>query len=173
MTHGWHDTNVIGMVRASVVEEFGGLLPIALGLYALKDSSEDFATMKSELRAWAKQDPIDALIATVFGGGVAFYLAERETNPNCAHAWDGILYMSTALSVGYDNLFPTTPIGHALAVFAQTFGPALSGMALDPPAADVAIAAAEAAARATEDAEVNRAILARLEDILELLQRQP
>ncbi len=158
------------MVR--VAEEFGGLLPIALGLYALKDSSDDFATMKSEIRAWAKKDPIDALIAVVFGGGVAFYLAERDTNANCAHVWDGILYMSTSLSVGYDNLFPTTPIGHALATFAQTFGPALSGAALEPTAQELAVAAAEAAARATEDAEVNRAILARLEDIVQLLQRQ-
>ena len=158
--------------RPSVLAEFGGLLPIALGVYALKDSSDDFATMKSELRAWAKKDPIDALIATVFGGGLAFYLAERDTNANCTMPWDGILYMSTALSVGYDNLFPTTPIGHALATFAQTFGPGLANAALEPPAAELAAAAAEAAARASDDAEVNRAILARLEDIVQLLQRQ-
>jgi voltage-gated potassium channel len=157
--------------RPSVLEEFGGLLPIALGVYALKDSSDDFATMKAELRNWAKRDPIDALIATVLGGGLAFYLAERDTNPNCTAPWDGILYMSTALSVGYDNLFPTTPIGHALAVFAQTFGPGLANAALEPPAAELAAAAAEAAARASDDAEVNRQILARLEDIVGLLQK--
>jgi hypothetical protein len=154
------------------LEEFGGLVPIALGLYALKDSpgiGDDLDQLKSGLRAWAKDDPIDALIATVIGGGMAFYLAERGGNPNCATPWDGILYMATALSVGYDNTFPTTPIGHALATFAQTFGPALSGAALDPPAAELARAAAEAAARASEDAAVNRAILARLEDIVQLL----
>jgi len=148
--------------RPSVLEEFGGLLPIALGVYALKDSSDDFDKMKAELRVWAKKDPIDALIATVFGGGLAFYLAERNTNANCATPWDGILYMSTALSVGYDNLFPTTPIGHALATFAQTFGPALSGAALDAPQA-------EKDAQDAEAAEVNRQILARLEDIVRLL----
>src|SRR4051812_21128621 len=116
---------MIGMTaaRASVLDEFGGLLPIALGLYALKDTSDDFATMKESVRQWAKRDPIDALIATVFGGGLAFYLAERDSNQHCKTPWDGILYMSTSLSVGYDNLFPTTPIGHALATFAQTFGP--------------------------------------------------
>ena len=158
--------------RPSALEEFGGLLPIALGLYALKDSpglGDEFATLKSSLRAWAKEDPIDALIATVIGGGMAFYLAERDTNPNCTKPWDGILYMSTALSVGYDNLFPTTPIGHAIAVFAQTFGPGLANAALEPPAAELAAAAAEAAARASEDAAVNRAILARLDDIVRLL----
>ena len=62
-TTGWHDTTLIGMTaaRPSVLAEFGGLLPIALGVYALKDSSDDFATMKAELRTWAKKDPIDAL----------------------------------------------------------------------------------------------------------------
>ncbi|MCX5745145.1 MAG: hypothetical protein NT062_21885 [Proteobacteria bacterium] len=156
-------------MAGSVFDEFGSLLPIALGLYALADSSDELATMKAELRTWAKADPIDALVTTVFGGGIAFYLAERATNANCAKPWDGIAYMATALSVGYDNLFPTTPIGHALATFAQTFGPALASSALAPPAAEIAAAAAEAAERATADAAVNRAILARLEDIVQLL----
>lgn len=146
---------------AELLDEFRSLMPVALGLYALKDS-DDFTEMKRSVRAWAKRDPIDALYTTVFGGGLAFYLAERGSNPNCVTAWDGILYMSTALSVGYDNLFPTTPIGHALATFAQTFGPALSGAALDPPQAEVD-------AKEAEEAAVNRAILARLDDIVRLL----
>ena len=53
-------------------------------------------------------------------------------------------------------------IGHALATFAQTFGPALSGAALDAPQA-------EKDAQDAEAAEVNRQILARLEDIVRLL----
>jgi len=144
-----------------MLDELKGLMPIALGLYAFRDS-DDYVEMKQAVRTWAKHDPIDALYTTVFAGGLAFYLAEHKTNPNCATAWDGILYMSTALSVGYDNLFPTTPIGHALATFAQTFGPALSGAALDAPQA-------EKDAQDAEAAEVNRQILARLEDIVRLL----
>jgi voltage-gated potassium channel len=147
------------------------LLPIALGLLASEDGQ--YASLKADLRRWAKDDPIDALVATVLGGGIAFYLAERDTNPGCATPWDAILYMATCLSVGYDNLFPTTPTGHALASLVQTFGPALSGMAFDAPAAEAraeAEAAAEAArAEAAEAAAVNRAILARLEDIVRLL----
>jgi hypothetical protein len=148
-----------------------GLLPVALGLLAAEGGH--YAQLKSDLRRWATDDPIDALAATVIGGGVAFYLAERDANPACATPWDGILYVATCLSVGYDNLFPTTPTGHALASLVQSFGPALSGMALDPPAAEVraeaeAARAAEAAARA-EAAEANRAILARLDDIIRLL----
>lgn len=141
------------------------LLPIALGLLAAEDGA--YASLKSDLRAWAKDDPIDALVATVLGGGVAFYLAEHEQNPACATPWDGILYIATCLSVGYDNLFPVTPTGHALASLVQTFGPALSGMAFDAPAA-------EARAEAEASAEVNRAILARLDDIVRLLgERAP
>ena len=136
------------------------LLPVALGLLAAE--GDQYAQLKQGLRRWAKDDPIDALVATVLGGGLAFYLAEHDHNPSCATPWDGILYMATCLSVGYDNLFPTTPTGHALASLVQTFGPALSGMAFDPPAAE-ATNAAEA------DAEVNRAILARLDDIVRLL----
>lgn len=149
------------------------VLPLALGLYALRDTmGDDLDQLKRGLRAWAKEDPIDALLTTVVGGGLAFYLAERGTNANCTTAWDGILYMSTALSVGYDNLFPTTPIGHALATFAQTFGPALANAALEPPAREVAAEAAAAAARAQADAEVQQQILARLDDIVRLLDRR-
>lgn len=136
------------------------LLPIALGLLASEGS--EYASLKHDLRAWAKDDPIDALLATVLGGGIAFYLAEHEHNPSCATPWDGILYMATCLSVGYDNLFPTTPTGHALASLVQTFGPALSGMAFDPPASETRAAADASAA-------VDRAILARLDDIVRLL----
>jgi hypothetical protein len=154
------------------------LLPIALGLLAADDGQ--YASLKSDLRRWAKDDPIDALVATVIGGGVAFYLAERERNPSCAKPWDGILYVATCLSVGYDNLFPTTPTGHAIASLVQTFGPALAGMAFEPPAAETraeadaarAEARAEADAarvRAEQTAAVNQAILARLDDIVRLL----
>jgi hypothetical protein len=135
-------------------------LPLALGLLAAEGTQ--YAALKQDLRRWAKDDPIDALVTTVLGGGLAFYLAERDGNPNCATPWDGILYIATCLSVGYDNLFPTTPTGHMLASLVQTFGPALADMAFDAPAAEAHAAAGEAEA-------VNRAILARLDDIVRLL----
>lgn len=139
------------------------LLPVALGLLG---SSDELTAVKSSLRAWAKKDPIDALLATVLGGGVAFYLAERNTNPGCKNPWDGILYMATALSVGYDNLFPTTTAGHALATFVQTFGPSLAANALEPPAAE------DNAAEARQNA-VQLAILERLDRIVTLLEQKP
>src|SRR5262245_9094224 len=68
------------------------LLPIALGLLAAEGN--EYASLKQDLRRWAKDDPIDALVATVLGGGLAFYLAERDGNPNCTTPWDGILYIA-------------------------------------------------------------------------------
>jgi hypothetical protein len=144
-----------------------GLLPVALGLLAAEDGQ--YASLKADLRRWAKDDPMDALVATVIGGGIAFYLAERDTNPAVATPWDAILYVATCLSVGYDNLFPTTPTGHMLASLVQTFGPALSGMAFDAPAAEARAEAEAARAEAAAAAAVNRAILARLDDIVRLL----
>jgi hypothetical protein len=141
-------------------QELVTLLPVALGLLA--SQGEAYAELKQDLRRWAKDDPLDALVATVIGGGLAFYLAEHDRNPSCAKPWDGILYIATCLTVGYDNLYPVTSTGHALASLVQTLGPAMAGMAFDPPAAETRAAEAEAAA-------VNRAILARLEDIVRLL----
>jgi hypothetical protein len=140
------------------------LVPLVLGLLA--DDDHSFASIKQTLRQRVTDDPIDALLTTVIGGGLAFYAAERETNPACATPLDGILYIATCLSVGYDNVFPTTQAGHALAALVQTFGPALAGMAFDAPAAETRAAEQEAAA-------VNRAILARLEDIVRLLEARP
>ena len=145
-------------------------LPIALGLMgvtgAVDGEAGRYTELKRDLRSWATRDPIDALAATVIGGGVAFYFAERDHNPGCTTPWDGILYIATCLSVGYDKVFPTTPAGHGLAALVQSFGPALAGMAFDPPAAETR---AEADAARAETAEVNRAILARLDDIVRLL----
>ena len=87
-------------------------------------------------------------------------------NPGCRTPWDGILDIATCLSVGYDSVFPTTPAGHGLAAPVGSFGPALAGMAFDPPAAETR---AEITAARAETAEVNRAILARLDDIVRLL----
>jgi hypothetical protein len=143
------------------LEDLQRLIPLGLAMFT--DPGNDFTKAKSMLRTWAKDEPIDALAAVVIGGGFAFYLAERDTNPGCKNPWDGILYMSTALSVGYDNLFPTTSAGHALATFVQTFGPSLAANALEEPAA-------VKRAKEEEAADVNRQILARLEDIVRLLE---
>jgi hypothetical protein len=156
---------VAGVSEASVEHHVDSLVPLALGALAIKIDDADYVALKQGVRSWAKADPIDALIATVVGGGLAFYAAERAHNPNCQTQWDAILYVATCLSVGYDNCFPITAGGHAIASLVQTFGPQLANMAFDAPAAETDAKEAEAAA-------VNRAILARLEDIVRLLQQR-
>jgi hypothetical protein len=63
-------------------------------------------------------------------------------------------------------VFARTDAGKAIASFLMTLGPALSGAALDPPAA-------EKAAAETEALEVQRAILARLDAIHAALAAPP
>src|SRR6185295_11113913 len=142
------DPDQVGDVRSSPQGDLEALLklaPFALALLGTDDPAAMFASLEQDVRRFAKDDPVDALLVTVVGGGIAFYLAERDSNPACRSPWDGILYLATCLSVGYDNLFPTTTTGHALASAVQTFGPALANMAFDAPAAETAAAAARAA----------------------------
>ncbi|MBA3396393.1 MAG: hypothetical protein H0T89_27430 [Deltaproteobacteria bacterium] len=144
--------------------ELQAFVPYALAFLANDGEDGTYASLKRDLRERAAADPMDAVLAAVLGGGLAFYLAERDTNPACNSPWDGILYMATALSVGPDSVRPTTTTGALLATAVRTFGPALAFQALDPPAAETRAKEAEAAA-------VNRAILARLEDIVRLLEK--
>jgi hypothetical protein len=144
------------------------LMPLALGLLsgATGDASE-LGALKHKLRTWAKDDPMDAVMATVLGGGLAFYLAEKDTNAQIGNAWDGILYMVHTLAMGSTTeTKPTTATGHALASFVQTFGPALALSAFDP-------TAAEKKASAAEQQAVQLAILERLDRIVQLLEKQP
>jgi hypothetical protein len=133
-----------------------------------------YAKLKDKLRDAVHRDPIDALLTTVLGGGLLFYLMEHDTNPRCTTYWDAVLYVATSLSVGFDDIFPKTVGGNALAAAVQTFGPALASSALSPPERgliDISIHSLN-----EEMLAVNKAILARLDDIarsLEALPRPP
>jgi hypothetical protein len=113
---------------------------------------------KRGLREALLRDPLDSLAAVVLGGSTLFYLAEKGSNPKVESFWDALTFITTCLSVGYDDVFARTPSGKAIASFVMTFGPALSGAALEPPAAEKAAESAEALA-------VQKAILARLDAI--------
>ena len=155
------------------LDDLSALAPLAMAFLSVDGSDGGYAGLKQQLRQWAKSDPMDTLLATVIGGGLAFYAAEHEKNAACQTPWDAILYVATSLSVGYDNLFPTTSLGHMIATAVHTFGPAFANAALEPPAAEVRAAADEARVKADDAAAVNRAILARLEDIVRLLEAKP
>src|SRR5256885_8530278 len=75
--------------------------------------------------------PADELGMLVAWGAGLFYWAEAGANPMVRSYWDALHYVSTALSVGYANIFPVTAIGKLIGAVVMTVGPALSARALD------------------------------------------
>jgi hypothetical protein len=153
----------------STLDDLSKLVPFALAFLADSGDGSNYSVAKQQLRDWVEKDPLDALVAAVVGGGYAYYLAERDDNDACNTPLDGILYASSAL-FGYDTALPKTEHGKAVASLVKTFGPALASSAFDATAAETRAATAAAEARRAEAAEVDRQILARLEDIVRLLE---
>ena len=104
--------------------------------------------------------PGEELSLLVTWGAGLFYWAEAGANPMVRSYWDALHYISTALSVGYANVFPVTALGKAIGAVVMTIGPAMSARALDP------------APRAATDADGGTALLAaKLDAILAELRR--
>ena len=138
---------------------------IARGLLAQQGGDLFWTTAKKGFREALLRDPLESTIAVVMGGSYLFYLAEKGRNPKVESFWDALTFITTCLSVGYDDVFARTDSGKAIASFVMTFGPALSGAVLDAPAAEKAAEQAEALA-------VQKAILARLDAIHAALENQ-
>jgi len=75
--------------------------------------------------------PAEELGVLVTWGAGLFYWAEAGANPMVRSYWDALHYITTALSVGYANVFPVTALGKAIGAVVMTVGPALSARALD------------------------------------------
>src|SRR3954471_1904960 len=113
---------------------FSALGQLAQGLLAGGGGDLSYGTMKQGFREALKRDPLDSLAVTVLGGSYLFYMAEKGRNPKVESFFDALVFITTSLSVGYDDVFARTDAGKAVASFVMTFGPALSSAALDPPA---------------------------------------
>src|SRR5690348_6398724 len=106
----------------------------------LKQSLVALATQLPEaipLDAWLARltdHPGRNTAATVALSAILFYAAEKQRNPKVNDVWDAMVYTSTCLSVGYGDIFAKTPLGKLVGSTLMTFGPALSGAALDGPA---------------------------------------
>ncbi len=103
---------------------------LALGLRLPADFSLDDALAK------LTKSPARNNAATVALSSLLFYAAEKNHNPKVNDLWDAMIYCSTCLSVGYGDIFAKTPVGKILGTTLMTFGPALSGAALDGRAKD-------------------------------------
>ena len=133
---------------------------IARGLLTSQAGGDlSYGTLKRGFREVLRRDPLDSIAAVVLGGSYLFYLAEKGRNPRVESFWDALAFITTSLSVGYDDVFARTDAGKALAAFVMTFGPALSAAALDPPADE---APAPTVTVSPESLEVQKAILERL-----------
>lgn len=87
--------------------------------------------------------PAEELGSLVGWAAALFYLAESDVNPGVTNYWDALHYITTALSVGYANIFPMTPLGKTIGSVVMMLGPALSARVFDaaretPPAQDLA-----------------------------------
>jgi voltage-gated potassium channel len=146
------------------------LAQIAQGLMTSRGGPLGYDTWKAGFREAVQRDPIDTLIVSVLGGAYLFWLAEKDVNPKCRTFWDAAVFVSTCLSVGYDNKFAETEAGKALATFLMTFGPAVAAAALAPPKADQDAEAAATARSQAESLELQKAILGKLDAILTQLE---
>ncbi|MFO0651639.1 MAG: ion channel [Polyangiales bacterium] len=140
------------------------LAALAADALSRRAGPDAWSSLKGGVRDAVTRDPLDAALATALGGAWLFWLAERDANPKVTSFWDALVFVTTCMSVGYADIFARTDSGKAIAAFVMTIGPTLTSKLLDAPSAE-----AEAAARA--DAEVQRAILARLDAIHAALAR--
>jgi hypothetical protein len=90
--------------------------------------------LKEKIRGRIDEDPMGAVVWTVLVGAYVFYRAEKGHNPKVTSYYDALVYVSTNLSVGYADIFARTPVGKAVGTAVMTYGPAMSGRILDPPA---------------------------------------
>ena len=133
---------------------------IAQGLLSTQAGGDlSYGTLKRGFREVLRRDPLESIAAVVLGGSYLFYLAEKGRNPKVQSFWDALNFITTCLSVGYDDVYAQTDAGKALASFVMTFGPALSAAALDPPTDE---APAPTVTVSPESLEVQKAILERL-----------
>ena len=151
----------------------GALAQIALGALGPGGADASWAAVKKGLRDTAAKDPMDAVVGVVLGGSYLFYVAEKGKNPKVGSFWDALVFVTTCLSVGYDDVFARTDAGKAIASFVMTFGPSLSARILEPPAAEKAAAEAATAAREAEALDVQKQILARLDALLTAVGTKP
>lgn len=115
--------------------------------------------LQTELIEQVTHHPPESLVGFTLSASMAFYLTERDTNPQIKTFVDAFYYISTCLTVGYADVYPMTQRGRLIAAVVMIIGPALANNALDPPGREK-----PASARGQE------ATIGRLETILEALQ---
>jgi len=115
-----------------------------------------------DLEEWAaslRNRPAQNTAIFATAAAIVFYYAERGHNPKVNDYYDALVYCTTNLSVGYSDIFARTPLGKLVGSILMTFGPALSGSALDGP-------------KQQEGDDTQKQILATLQQILTRLESE-
>ncbi len=106
-----------GVSRAEAAQAVSGLL-------AKKDALEQ------RFLDWVERFPIDSAMEFLAGASLAFYAAEKETNPKVNTYIDAFYYIATCASVGYADVFAMTQQGRAVASLVMIVGPAMTNQLL-------------------------------------------
>lgn len=115
--------------------------------------------MKDGLREGFTNDPMGTTASTVLVASWLFYKAEKGHNPKVTSFYDALVYVSTCLSVGYSDIFAKTAAGKTIGTLLMTAGPAMATRFLDEPGGP-------------SNEATNRAVVERLDKILEALERR-
>lgn len=115
--------------------------------------------VKDGLRDGFTKDPMGTTASTVLVASWLFYKAEKGHNPKVTSFYDALVYVSTCLSVGYSDIFAKTAAGKTIGTLLMTAGPAMATRLLDEPGA-------------TSNEATNRAVVERLDKILEALEKR-
>jgi voltage-gated potassium channel len=118
------------------------------------------ADAKEKLREGFTDDPMGVTASTVLVASWLFYKAEKGHNPKVNSFYDALVFVSTNLSVGYSDIFAKTSAGKAIGTALMTVGPSMATRFMDEPG------------HGDSDA-TSRAVIDRLDKILEALERRP
>ncbi|MCB8945713.1 MAG: two pore domain potassium channel family protein [Ardenticatenaceae bacterium] len=84
---------------------------------------------------WIEANPIESAYGFLGSAAVAFYYAEKESNPQVNTYVDAFHYIATCASVGYADIFPVTQTGRAIAAMVMVVGPSVADRSLNRPVA--------------------------------------
>ena len=101
--------------------------------YALRSMWDKRIALETHAVEHLTRHPPESLAGFTMSAAAAFYLAEKEVNPQINSPVDAFYYISTCLTVGYADVFPATQTGRLIASMAMIIGPALANNLLDPP----------------------------------------
>ena len=86
---------------------------------------------------WAEANPLETAYGFLGSVAIAFYHAEKDSNPQVNTYVDAFHYIATCASVGYADIFPVTQAGKAIAAMVMVIGPSVADRSLNRPASPV------------------------------------